>query len=65
MQTLFVQGALQGTTPAQAFFVNCDSTTTTQADVDNGVMNILIGMAPIRPAEFVIIRIQQIFPPAS
>jgi phage tail sheath protein FI len=65
MQTLFVQGALQGATPAQSYFVNCDSTTTTQADVDNGVMNILIGMAPIRPAEFVIIRIQQIFPPAS
>jgi phage tail sheath protein FI len=65
MQMLFVQGALQGTTSAQAFFVNCDRTTTTPTDVDNGVMNILIGMAPIRPAEFVIIRIQQIFPPAN
>ena len=65
MQTLFNQGAFHGATPAQTFFVNCDSTTTTQADVDNGVMNILIGMAPIRPAEFVMIRIQQIFPPAS
>jgi phage tail sheath protein FI len=62
MRTLFMQGAFQGTTPAQSYFVNCDSTTTTQADVDNGVMNILIGMAPVRPAEFVIIQIQQIFP---
>jgi phage tail sheath protein FI len=65
MRTLFMQGAFQGTTPAQAYFVNCDSTTTTQTDIDNGVMNILIGIAPVKPAEFVIIRIQQIFPPAT
>jgi uncharacterized protein len=65
MQALFKQGAFRGATPSESYFVNCDSTTTTQADVDNGVMNILIGIAPVRPAEFVIIRIQQIFPPAS
>ena len=65
MHTLFMQGAFQGTTPAQTYFVNCDSTTTTQTDVDNGVMNILIGMAPIKPAEFVIIRIQQMFAAAG
>jgi uncharacterized protein len=60
MQTLFAQGAFQGTTPPQAYFVRCDGTTTTLADIDNGVMNILIGFAPVRPAEFVILRIQQI-----
>lgn len=65
MQTLFMRGAFQGATPAQGYFVKCDSTTTTQADVDNGLMNILIGMAPVRPAEFVAIYIQQIFPPAD
>jgi uncharacterized protein len=65
MHPLFEQGAFQATTPAQGYFVNCDGTTTTQADVDNGVMNILIGMAPVRPAEFVIIHIQQVFPPAN
>jgi phage tail sheath protein FI len=65
MHTLFTQGAFQGTTPPQAYFVKCDSSTTTPADVDNGVMNILIGMAPVKPAEFVIIRIQQMFAPAG
>jgi phage tail sheath protein FI len=60
MQTLFRQGAFQGTTPPQAYFVKCDSTTTTPADMENGVVNIVIGFAPIRPAEFVILYIQQI-----
>ena len=59
MNTLFRQGAFQGTTPPQAYFVKCDSTTTTPADMENGVFNIVIGFAPIKPAEFVIIRIQQ------
>jgi phage tail sheath protein FI len=62
MQTLFVQGAFQGTTPAQAYFVNCDSTTTTQTDIDNGIVNIIVGFAPLYPAEFVVISIQQISP---
>jgi phage tail sheath protein FI len=62
MQTLFVQGAFQGTTPAQAYFVNCDSTTTTQTDIDNGIVNIIVGFAPLYPAEFVVIFIQQISP---
>ena len=65
MQTLFMQGAFQGTTPAQAYFVQCDSTTTTQADIENGIVNIVIGFAPVNPAEFVIIRIQQMLAPAS
>jgi phage tail sheath protein FI len=60
MQTLFRQGAFQGTTPPQAYFVKCDSTTTTPTDIANGVVNIVIGFAPIKPAEFVMLAIQQI-----
>ena len=60
MQNLFRQGAFQGTTPQAAYFVKCDKETTTQNDVDRGVVNILVGFAPLKPAEFVIIRIQQI-----
>lgn len=60
MQTLFRQGAFQGTTPQQAYFVKCDSDTTTPTDQDNGIVNILVGFAPLKPAEFVIIQIQQI-----
>jgi phage tail sheath protein FI len=59
MQTLFLQGAFQGSTPAQAYFVKCDSETTTQTDIDNGIVNILVGFAPLKPAEFVVIQIQQ------
>ena len=60
MQGLFRQGTFQGATPNQAYFVKCDSETTTQADIINGVVNIVIGFAPLKPAEFVVIRIQQI-----
>jgi phage tail sheath protein FI len=60
MQTLFRQGAFQGSTPQQAYFVKCDSETTTATDQNNGVVNILVGFAPLRPAEFVVIQIQQI-----
>jgi len=60
MQTLFTQGFFQGSTPNQAYFVKCDSETTTQADIDNGIVNIVVGFAPLKPAEFVIIKIQQI-----
>ncbi len=59
MQTLFRQGAFQGTTPKQAYFVKCDSETTTSTDQDNGIVNILVGFAPLKPAEFVVIQIQQ------
>ena len=59
MRTLFRQGAFQGTTPQQAYFVKCDSTTTTPADMENGIVNIVIGFAPIKPAEFVMLYIQQ------
>ena len=60
MQDLFRQGAFQGTTPQQAYLVKCDGETTTQTDINNGVVNILVGFAPLKPAEFVIIQIQQL-----
>jgi uncharacterized protein len=59
MMSLFRQGAFQGTTPDKAFFVKCDSETTTQNDRNLGIVNIQIGFAPLKPAEFVIITIQQ------
>jgi phage tail sheath protein FI len=62
MHNLFRQGAFQGSTPQQAYFVKCDHETTTQADINNGIVNIIVGFAPLRPAEFVIISIQQIAP---
>lgn len=60
MQNLFKQGYFQGKTPSEAYFVKCDSETTTQTDVDNGIVNIIVGFAPLKPAEFVIIQIQQL-----
>ena len=48
-----------GNTPKEAFFVKCDATTTTQADQNNGIANIVIGFAPIRPSEFVIVKVTQ------
>lgn len=60
MLGLFKQGAFQGDTPSKAFFVLCNSQTTTQADIDNGIVNIVVGFAPLKPAEFVIITITQI-----
>jgi phage tail sheath protein FI len=59
MQTLFRQGAFQGATAQQAYFVKCDTTTTTRADIENGIVNIVIGFAPMKPAEFVVLTIQQ------
>ena len=60
MLGLFKQGAFQGDTPSDAFKVQCDSQTTTQADIDNGIVNILVGFAPLKPAEFVVITIAQL-----
>jgi phage tail sheath protein FI len=60
MQGLFRQGAFQGKTPREAYFVKCDKETTTQNDIDRGIVNIIVGFAPLKPAEFVIIQIQQI-----
>jgi hypothetical protein len=60
MHDLFRQGAFQGQTPKDAYFVKCDKDTTTQNDINRGVVNILVGFAPLKPAEFVVIQIQQI-----
>lgn len=59
MHDLFVQGAFEGTSPDQAYFVRCDSTTTTQNDIDLGIVNVVVGFAPLKPAEFVIVQIEQ------
>ncbi|MFJ9005308.1 phage tail sheath subtilisin-like domain-containing protein [Streptomyces canus] len=59
LHTLFRQGAFKGSTPREAYFVKCDSETTTAEDVENGVVNVLVGIAPVRPAEFVVVKIQQ------
>lgn len=60
MHDLFRQGAFQGKTPREAYFVKCDGDTTTQSDINRGIVNIIVGFAPLKPAEFVIIKIQQI-----
>jgi phage tail sheath protein FI len=60
MHTLFTQGAFQGSTPKDAYFVKCSRETTTQTDIDNGIVNIEVGFAPLKPAEFVVLKIQQI-----
>jgi len=61
MLALFRQGTyFQGSTPSEAFLVQCDSTTTTPTDQQNGVVNILVGFAPLKPAEFVVIKIAQL-----
>jgi phage tail sheath protein FI len=59
MQSLFRQGVFQGKSPREAYFVKCDAETTTQNDIDRGIVNIVVGFAPLKPAEFVIIKFQQ------
>jgi len=60
MNNLFRQGAFAGTTPKDAFFVKCDAETTTPDDVNLGIVNIVVGFAPLKPAEFVVIQLQQL-----
>jgi uncharacterized protein len=60
MHDLFRQGAFQGSTPRDAYLVRCDATTTIQADIDLGIVNVLVGFAPLKPAEFVILKFQQL-----
>ncbi len=60
MHNLFRQGAFQGASPRDAYLVKCDSETTTQDDINLGIVNILVGFAPLKPAEFVIVKIQQL-----
>ena len=60
MHDLFRRGAFQGSSPSTAYLVKCDKDTTTQNDIDAGVVNVLVGFAPLKPAEFVVIQIQQL-----
>lgn len=60
MHNLFRQGAFQGLSPKEAYLVKCDRETTTQNDINLGIVNIIVGFAPLKPAEFVIIKIQQL-----
>jgi uncharacterized protein len=60
MNDLFGQGAFQGSSPQEAYFVKCNAETTTQQEANNGIVNIQIGFAPLKPAEFIIIRIRQL-----
>lgn len=59
MRNLFRQGAFQGSSPRDAYFVKVDNETTTQNDINLGIVNVVIGFAPLKPAEFVVIKIQQ------
>jgi len=59
MNSLFKQGAFQGATPKDAYFVKCDKETNPQNDINRGIVNIVVGFAPLKPAEFVVITIQQ------
>lgn len=60
MQDCFNKGAFQGSTPKEAYLVKCDKETTTQTDIDRGIVNIIVGFAPLKPAEFIMIKIQQL-----
>jgi phage tail sheath protein FI len=60
MQDLFRQGAFQGSTPNEAYLVKVDKETTTQSDINRGIVNIIVGFAPLKPAEFVFLKIQQL-----
>lgn len=59
LHDLFLRGAFHGRTAIESYFVKCDSGTTTQSDIDGGIVNVLVGFAPLKPAEFVVIKIQQ------
>jgi phage tail sheath protein FI len=60
MNNLFRQGAFQGQSTREAYFVKCDSETTTQNDINLGIVNVVVGFAPLKPAEFVVITLQQL-----
>lgn len=58
MMELFRQGAFQGRTPREAYFVKCDAETTTRQDIELGVVNLLVGFAALKPAEFLVVKIR-------
>jgi uncharacterized protein len=59
MNNLFRQGAFQGKSTRDAYFVKCDKETNTQNDINLGIVNIFVGFAPLKPAEFVVLKLQQ------
>jgi phage tail sheath protein FI len=65
MQGLFRQGAFKGSSARDAYFVQCDASTTSQTDMDLGIVNIVIGFAPLKPAEFVVISLKQMVKQAA
>jgi len=65
MQGMFRQGAFKGVSARDAYFVKCDSSTTTPADINLGIVNIVIGFAPLKPAEFVVVSLRQIVQPSA
>jgi uncharacterized protein len=65
METQFRNGAFAGRTSDEAYFVKVDAETTTEIDQAAGVVNILVGFAPLRPAEFVVVKLSQITQPAA
>ena len=60
MNDLFRKGAFQGRTSKDAYFVKCDKETTSHVDVEKGILNFVVGFAPLKPAEFVVIKIRQL-----
>jgi phage tail sheath protein FI len=58
LHNLFLQGALQGQSPKEAYLVQCDATTTTPSDIESGRVNLLVGFAPLKPSEFILLQIQ-------
>jgi phage tail sheath protein FI len=60
MNSLFKQGAFQGSKPADAYLVQCDADNNPQSSINQGILNILVGFQPLVPAEFVIIQIEQL-----
>ena len=60
MHDMFRSGAFQGSSARDAYFVKCDKDTTTQSDIDLGIVNLVVGFAPLKPAEFVVVKLQQL-----
>jgi len=66
LHDLFRRGAFQGTTPREAYFVACDASTTFPVDIASGIVNIVVGFAPLKPAEFVVLHFRaQTLPPVE
>ena len=59
MDSLFRQGAFAGPTPKEAYFVKCDADTTTEQDIADGIVKVVVGFAPLKPAEFVVLTVEQ------